>query len=521
MKYIIKSDGYGIIQNGDEILIETYIQGLSVQTIANNIINLQEITITSFIAIRKAVTSAPCSPIQFGIMKSNIFVSCDKGDTKAFVKFELPEDQLNKSHRNELISKVEKELTSQKITLGINLDILQNTPLLENKKQYLIAQGQLPTKGRDSERKIISLKEKKPREMDDGSVDHFDLGIINTVEEGDWIGEWTIHQPGIPGKNVFGEIIEGEPGKKASIAYDKKTIREQQVEGKIVLYARKNGSVQLSSSKMLFVADVLVVDNVDYSTGNINYNGTVVIKKSIADGFSVIARDDILIEFNESIGAVKEICSTEGSVLMCCGINGREKAKIYAKKDINVKFAMDCELKAEETINVNKYLMNCKVKAGQIILDSINSQIVGGYVTAAYRISVATLGNISEKKADIHVLGFDREAMTQLAQETRMQLDRIRLEIAKVEVVLGGDSPEIDRFHYIDEKQKLVEKFFSLEKVEKETRGILKLNGNGEVYIGRKIYPGNRIWMGNFSVNVTKEMNETRYCLNSDGIELQ
>lgn len=156
---------------------------------------------------------------------------------------------------------------------------------------------------------------------------------------------------------VKSEVVKAEKGKPGKIIYDRKRITEKDFVDKVCLYSKFNGALKIDAKGFLSVANHMVVDNVNYSTGNINFDGSVTINGTIEDGFSVIATEDIEIKGLRGIGCIKEIISTGGNVLIGGGINGRDKSTIKAK-NIASKYISNAIICAESTVNVRHYILN-------------------------------------------------------------------------------------------------------------------------------------------------------------------
>jgi len=98
------------------------------------------------------------------------------------------------------------------------------------------------------------------------------------------------------------------------------------------LYALKDGAVHYVDGSIA-VYDVLEINgDVDFNTGNIDFNGYVNIKGTVEDNFSVKAEKDIEIGGVYGIGGVKLIESTGGSIYIRGGVAGKTGQKLYARE---------------------------------------------------------------------------------------------------------------------------------------------------------------------------------------------
>jgi uncharacterized protein (DUF342 family) len=162
-----------------------------------------------------------------------------------------------------------------------------------NERPILIAEGIPPENGKDSVIKMYELKDPKPEIKVDGNVDHYELHLINMVNAGDWLGERIEPTPGGPGKTVKGDVIPAMPGKKYPLMYDRSSVKEEYKDGVTVLRAARNGAVYYKGDKIGVYNHLEIDDNIDFKTGNIDFDGFVTVKGSIEDSFSVIADKDI------------------------------------------------------------------------------------------------------------------------------------------------------------------------------------------------------------------------------------
>lgn len=518
MNALYQSHEFAIIPSGDDYLIETYLPDLNLQNVVNTIVNLQGVTITSFIALRKALASAPSSPMIFGKRLGNILISLMREATEAYISFDLPEEDLLGITRNKLISRIEKELLAQNISFGITLNQLKSTEILENNKKYLVAKGIPPVHGKDAMLSRLNLNNSKIQDYSDMTLRLFNAGTIHVVRKDQWIAEWTIPETGILGTNVFGETIPSIKGCRVIAPFDSDTFTERDDGSKIVLLALKSGAVTLNNKQQLSIIEFLEVDTVDASTGNINFNGSVIVKKSVSEGFSITATNDILIQSSDILSGMNEITSIEGSVSFLCGIKGTQNTKISAGTSIFVKFASDAELIAQENIVAEKCLINCNASSKKVLIQNHSGQIVGGKISADYKIACGILGNDSGKKSVLTVSGFNREKMTEIAEQLKDELIKIRLEIVKFENLLSMADEKTGSNELLNAKIMLLKSYNNKIKSAKEIHEILSTRGNGEIYVKYTVSPGNTIKMGDFTESTLEQLSETWFVLTRNEI---
>ena len=205
--------------------------------------------------------------------------------------------------------------------------------------------------------------------------------------------------------------IKPDEGILYPLIFDQHSVTQVRLEGKDVLYPLKNGAVHYVGDTIA-VYDVLEIKgDVNFNTGNIDFDGYVNIKGTVEDNFIVKATKDVEISGVYGIGGVNLIESTEGSIYIRGGVAGKNKAKIKCKGNLYAKFIADAEVICEGSVYVGFYIRNSRIRATQVIVESGRGQIVGGLIDADVRVESADIGNRMENRTIINIRGFNRELM--------------------------------------------------------------------------------------------------------------
>ncbi len=244
----------------------------------------------------------------------------------------------------------------------------------------------------------------EPIIMDDGSVDFRQVNLLRTVEKDQLLAVKIPASKGTDGVNVFGEAIDST-GKDKSLPAGKNTYIS---EDGLSLYAATNGRI-IRQKELLHVENILTIEgDVDYSTGNINFNGDVAISGDVLGGFKVRSTGDIRIK-----GTVEgaEIISTEGSVVVSRGIVGQEKARILAKKNVKADFVNEATIEAGNDVEVGEYIIGSNIFAeNEVRAIQGRGMIVGGKVYAEKMIDAKIAGSPNNVRTELHVGGrIDKE----------------------------------------------------------------------------------------------------------------
>ncbi|MDE7404801.1 MAG: FapA family protein, partial [Lachnospiraceae bacterium] len=251
----------------------------------------------------------------------------------------------------------------------------------------LVAKGQPPRHGTDAriEYYFETDLHAKPTLKEDGSVDFFNLNTLNHCKKGDVLARLFKEDPGEYGVNIYNEKIKPRNVKQAVLKYGRNIAIS---DDRQVLTTEVDGHVSLVDGKV-FVSNVLEVENVDNSTGNIEYDGNVMVNGNVCTNFSVKARGDI-----EVRGVVEgAFLEAEGSIVIARGMNGMAKGTLKAGGNVIAKFIENSKVNAGGYVSTES-ILHSEVTAGtEIIVSGRRGFITGGKVCAANLIQVKTLGS--------------------------------------------------------------------------------------------------------------------------------
>lgn len=287
----------------------------------------------------------------------------------------------------------------------------------------LIAKGKQPVHGVDGYVMYADIMlqddEHKPLEHNNGVVDYKELTRLKNVRKGQLIAELVAPESGVPGIAVTNEEIPYKEGKQARFKVGKNVVVHP--EG-IAMYAAIDGLVTKTDNDKINVFPVYEINgDVDYSIGNIDFVGTVVIRGNVLTGFRVRADGDIRV-----IGGVEgaEI-EASGSVEISSGIIGYNKGHVKAGQDVKCSFIQDGNVIAGVDILVSQSIMHSHVRAGRnVTCGGPKGLIVGGSIQAGEKVSARTIGNTMSTLTSIEVgvLPELRNELTTLRDQLKLQL---------------------------------------------------------------------------------------------------
>ncbi len=515
---LFKNEYIEISREAGQFFVKSKAKGLSLEAF-NKILreHFPNVKITSFLALKNVLTRAPYGPEPFGEERERITISMTDDALKAYITLYVSDDDLSPNKRVELVKEVLEALSKAGIVYGIKTNVLAGP--LRSGIEYLIAEGLPAVNGTDAVIKTYEISTPQPKISDQGRVDHYELNLIHRVAKGDWLGQRKDPTPGIPGKNVKGKEIPPIPGKSLPLLYDRPSVYEEYRDGITYLFSKKNGAVYYKG-ETIGVYDFLENQgDINFSTGNIDFDGFLSVKGTVADNFCVSANKDIEILGEYGVGAADSIISQDGSIFIKGGIAGKGKTMVRCKKNLYVKFLSDIDVECEGTVYVGYYCMNTNIRAKQVIVESPKGRIIGGSIDADLKVSVAELGNRAESRTIIRIRGFDRASMKRdldsaLAklEESKNQLVRIKQHIQVYTCATGLSaeqkaSYENLRNQYSDIKDEVKKLEFHV----KSLSEYLKTPGEGAVLIKNRCYPKVRIEIKGLSEEISKETPVTSY----------
>lgn len=287
----------------------------------------------------------------------------------------------------------QEEIVSSLVRAGVKYgaDSERIKEFLENRQyctDYVLAKALPASNGHDAEITYHFNTDltRKPKTNDDGSVDFHQLDIISHCRKGDLLASLKPMDLGKPGIDVTGNVIR--PIKVNNKVLHKGN-RLRLSEDGLSLYADADGHVSLTDGK-IFVSDTLEIPaDVNTSTGDICYDGSVVIKGNVITGFSVRAKGDI-----EVHGVVEgAYIESEGQIILRRGMQGMNKGTLKAAGNIITKFIENAEVIAGGYITTESILHSRVSAKGDITVGGRRGFVTGGEIRSGCSITVKTAGS--------------------------------------------------------------------------------------------------------------------------------
>jgi len=381
-------------------------------------------------------------------------------------------------------------LDNNGIKFGINpeaIDIALDNP----GDDILFATGRQPIDGEDGSI-VYHYQEpsRKPVLLENGSVDYYQLGYIVSIRAGESVADRVWGTEGTPGMNVWGDDIPAHAGKNPEFKVGKGIIVS---ENKAV--AEFDGALDWVNNRIQIIKAMIINGDVDFSVGNLDFMGKIIITGHVKEGFEVIADGDIEIRGGVENARVE---SRRGSVFIHSGVIGRGNALIIAGKNIEARFAQGMVAEAGQNIIVNEYILRCELKAGDsVLIHGRKGMILGNNsIRARTRIKASRIQNC--EVLDLQVEGIERrnfhhqilalnQNIDRKEQELQNLSDQIRKSLGSIvdpDTVAQLEQKLPQYMHMTEDHDKMVEQRNSLVSMLKNTRG------EGMIEIGAGLQEG-------------------------------
>ncbi len=514
---LYSNEFFSLVEEEKLVYIKVKEKGYEVNDFKTFIQGIPRVKVTQFAHLKSAILHGIDKYVAIGQYKPLIEIEVSKDRFTAYGIINLTPEEYTQAKKEVLIDELIKIAKAANIEYGMDVsEVMENIQPLN---PFVIARGMHPLQGEDAIIHLYEIEEAKPQIYQDGKVNHYELNLINKVEEGEWVGERIEPKDGIPGRTVYGEIVPAVQGHQEKLIYDRKSIQAvtDMEHGKTILRAKRVGAVVYENG-VLSVCNYLEIDGkVSFKTGNVDFDGYVDIKDSVEDNFSVRADNDIQIMGDLGVGAVEHIQSRGGSIYIRGGIAGQNKAVITCEGDLFTKFVADCEIVCQGTVHIGYYAINAKIKAKEVILEGYNSRIIGGEIEADVRVCAGEIGSRAETATQIWVRGFNRQTMREEYDSIDATVDKLMKmgQLLKQKMIIYTSSGKLS---LEEEEAKALEKlegeYERCQKTlklyvqrKKNYRSYLQTKGEGEIRAQKIIYPNVDLMLKKEMIRIRKPEN--------------
>lgn len=300
---------------------------------------------------------------------------------------------------------VRSVLAKEGICYGLQEDKIRESVLMANESrltqtEVLVAAGLPPVKGKDGEAEFkfaVDGRKQEFRILPDGRIDYKNSVNILMAKKGDLLAVLRDPGKGTAGMDVMGQPVPAQDGEPMRLTAGQGV--RQSPDGN-AFYATVNGNIVLNNTMLEIMEFFVVNSDVDFSTGNIQFNGNVVINGDIKEGFEVQATGDIIVMKNiesSRVSAGRDVKVTGGIVSKGAGL-------VSAGRDIMADYAQNARLEAQGNVFLENFSVNSMIFTSRFLrMQSKRGTVLGGEIFAQKGVDVKVLGSENGKKTFVEV----------------------------------------------------------------------------------------------------------------------
>ncbi len=403
---------------------------------------------------------------------------------------------IDENRMTEAASKLSQMASSKNLSEPIEMEIAFGTPVTNGEDarvEYLFK------KTEETEKQAPVLEE-----SEDGRVDYRAVHKIDNILKGTLLARKIPPTKGVSGMTVTGKAIEAKDGKDIEVIPGKGVVVSP--ENKDEWIAENDGQVVVKDNKISVMALYEIPGDVNLSTGNLDFIGTIIVHGDVKDGFKVYAGEDLII--NGVVEGAELKCG--GKLTIGGGVSGNDKCKIVCQSDATIKYIRNAIVEVGGNLNSSQAIMHSKITVGgKVTVAGKKGVIVGGQVIAGLEVNAASMGSNFATPTEVIVgeaIGLrDEIQKTDVELKASVEnLDKTKKGIQflkDLQTKMGGNLPPDKKelltkltraqFKLMADTKALVEKKQELEKTEQQTaeerHRLAKVTCMGIIHTGVKI----------------------------------
>lgn len=440
-------------------------------------------------------------------------VRITKDCMEAYMTVPMPEEDSEEKYTVEYLAEA---LRLNHVKIGIIQEKLQE--IIDQNiydKEMLVALGEEAKDGQNGYYEYLfeTNLSQKPIVQEDGTVDYRNIKMIELVEAGQTIA---IYHPATAGTNGYNLSAEFRVAKNGAELPSLKGTGFECLEDGVTYRALVAGKITMLNNRVNIFQVHEVFGDVDLSTGNIDFNGDVIVHGNVLEGMSVKATGTITID------KVVESSYIEGKkgVILRGGVLGKNGAQIRSKGNIAAQFFEYADVNTEGDIEADSFL-DCHVYAGgKIILSGRKGCIVGGKTHAVCGIEAREIGNMAGANTEVSV-GVSPSVFQEIAQLDRemkddeKQLRRIEEGLAQFEKIMSQkglpfwDDPR--RMALVKEKLRLAAHIAGCNQKLEDLQQNIDASNAAYIQVFKGVYVGVNIGVDEQSVQVKDQQQAVEF----------
>lgn len=356
----------------------------------------------------------------------------------------------------------------------------------------------------------------RPQSMGGDRVDMRNLGDVICVKAGTEVLRRLPPTPGRKGYTVTNAELSATPGNWIDFKPGEGTVVSDHDEN--LLIAEIAGMPKFKDGNM-FIDDTFICKGVNVGTGNIKYDGAVLVNGDVTEKMVIIASGDVTINgFVESatIQAGGDIIITEGAMGKVSDDATDYSTKLVAQGSIHLQHGQGLDILSFGDVSVGKQLAYSKIaSAGSLTVGPVeqpNGNLFSCAVQVQGAVSAGTLGAISGSQLSIDFShGFNallerQDSMDELLQQLKRNNIRHK---DKLDLIRSKFIPQ-DLQDKVDDAAKLFRNEANLlqwmqQKVEEVRQAKEEYQADIKLVAQKRLYPGVTVKLNNRTWRAEKE----------------
>jgi uncharacterized protein (DUF342 family) len=381
--------------------------------------------------------------------------------------------------------------------------------------EELIAKGLPPRVGKSSKLKplVPNALDRilKPQSVGSARVDMRNLGAIICVQKGTELLRRMPPTDGRSGYTVTGDVINAKSGEWIKFRPGDGTVISDGDEN--LLLADISGMPKFKDQKM-WVDDIFTCKGVNVGSGNVNYNGSVLVNGDVTEKMEIYATGDVTVNgFVDSatIHAGGDIIITEGAMGKVNESATEYSTSLTSKGSIHVQHGQGLDINCNGNVTVGRQLaysrINCRGKVTVGAIDKPNGNIFACTIKCQDAITAGTLGAVSGSSLNVDFSeGFNtllerKDTLDELLKKIKQNNTRHfeRMSIINSKLIPRDMQERVDQANQLFKNETqllewLEDKAKEMHKAKENYQTDIQLIANKRVYPGVVVKLNNRTW---------------------------
>ncbi len=332
-----------------------------------------------------------------------------------------------------------KALDAAGVTFGIDEDAIAEFlahPRYDEKTTVAVGGEPVSGSARRVEYRFKVDRGKPYLQMPFDRINLRELNFVDNRKEGDVLAVLLPPVKAKDGKTVTGTTIPAATDETVVIlpAGENTRLDEEGTE----LIAACDGNVRFHNG-LVIVEPVIEVENVNYETGNIHFDGSVVVAGSVADGFIVEAGGSI--QIGRGVGRAQ--LRAGENILLTSGMNGNGEGVLECGGNLFARYIESATVRCKGNVLVEEAILHSTITVwNHCILNGRRAECIGGELIVGGSLWCRKLGNRNDAQTLV-AIGVPPELFEEY-RTARGELDAKEDEVEELEEKLRRIERAID-----------------------------------------------------------------------------